>query len=380
VPQILAPPKEHNPGYHLRRSNGSAIKGMSSNSTTFPAELQGVTYVVRGEKSYELSNHLGNVLSVISDRREAGSCTDSLVDFYYADGKSVSDYYPFGMGMDGRTQSAGGYRWGFNGMEKYDDWQGEGNAYDFGARVYDSRLGRWMAVDPLAEQYPSFSPYISFLNNPLAFIDPDGRVVVWANAETEEFVRKAMELDPNYANVIRKLDQSDVVYNFNMLSEPLRDETDPGRKFGFVSANPEQNQINVNFSTQPSEDGWHGALYTLYHETEHAMQFEHGEIGFRKAGNGKWIAEAYDFMDEIKAHEFGLTSPGSEKGRYNWEGNYTRQNYRSYANKSKFYSDLLEMYEWTQGEEYNYPEHIEGNERTVKTDKVFHRTHVNRDE
>jgi len=73
---------------------------MSSNSTTLPAELQGLTYVVRGEKSYELSNHLGNVLSVISDRREAGSCTDSLVDFYYADGKSVSDYYPFGMAMD----------------------------------------------------------------------------------------------------------------------------------------------------------------------------------------------------------------------------------------------------------------------------------------
>jgi len=177
VPQILAPPKEHNPRYHLRRNNGGAIIGMNSNSTTLPAELQGLTYVVRGDKSYELSNHLGNVLSVISDRREAGSCTDSLVDFYYADGKSVSDYYPFGMGMDSRTQSAGGYRWGFNGMEKYDDWQGEGNAYDFGARVYDSRLGRWMSVDPLAYEYPSFSPFIALINSPIRFLDPDGKKV-----------------------------------------------------------------------------------------------------------------------------------------------------------------------------------------------------------
>jgi len=97
-----------------------------------------------------------------------------LVDFYYADGKSVSDYYPFGMGMDARSQSAGGYRWGFNGMEKYDDWQGEGNAYDFGARVYDSRLGRWMSVDPLAHLRESLSPYNYCSNNPIMRTDPTG--------------------------------------------------------------------------------------------------------------------------------------------------------------------------------------------------------------
>jgi len=197
MPQILAPPKEHNPGYHLRRSNGGAIIGMSSNSTTLPADLQGVTYVVRGEKSYELSNHLGNVLAVVSDRREAGSCTDSLVDFYYADGKSVSDYYPFGMGMDGRTQSAGGYRWGFNGQEKDDEVAGSGNSYSAEFWQYDSRLGRRWNVDPVVKHHES--PYAAFASNPIWFIDPNGADTSFADKQAK------IDFENAYSNVNNRI-------------------------------------------------------------------------------------------------------------------------------------------------------------------------------
>ena len=50
-----------------------------------------------------------------------------------------------------------------------------GSHYDFGARMYDSRLGRWMSVDPLAERYEEMSPYTYVANSPIVFIDPDGK-------------------------------------------------------------------------------------------------------------------------------------------------------------------------------------------------------------
>ncbi|MEZ5013055.1 MAG: RHS repeat-associated core domain-containing protein [Chitinophagales bacterium] len=85
-------------------------------------------------------------------------------------------YYPFGMVMPGRTwEAAGGYRYGFNGKEKDDEIEGNGNALDFGARVYDSRIGRWFSVDPLCSKYPSSSPFSYALNNPVLFTDGGGR-------------------------------------------------------------------------------------------------------------------------------------------------------------------------------------------------------------
>jgi RHS repeat-associated protein len=73
--------------------------------------------------------------------------------------------------------------YGFNGMEKDDEWSGCGKSYDFGARIYDSRLGRWMSVDPLFSKYPGFTPY-SYVNNmPIWAIDPDGRRIIFVNGK-----------------------------------------------------------------------------------------------------------------------------------------------------------------------------------------------------
>jgi RHS repeat-associated protein len=66
---------------------------------------------------------------------------------------------------------------GFNGKELVDEMEGDGNAYDFGARLYNSRLGRWMSKDPLANKYFGYSPYNFALNSPILLIDPDGKVV-----------------------------------------------------------------------------------------------------------------------------------------------------------------------------------------------------------
>jgi RHS repeat-associated protein len=67
------------------------------------------------------------------------------------------------------------YRFGFNGMEKDDEMKGSGNSYDFGARIYDSRLGRWLSLDPQMAKYSYLSPYNFVSNSPISMVDPDGR-------------------------------------------------------------------------------------------------------------------------------------------------------------------------------------------------------------
>ena len=57
--------------------------------------------------------------------------------------------------MPGRRYSAGSqYRYGFNGKENDNEVKGEGNQQDYGMRIYDPRLGRFLSVDPLARDYP----------------------------------------------------------------------------------------------------------------------------------------------------------------------------------------------------------------------------------
>jgi RHS repeat-associated protein len=74
-----------------------------------------------------------------------------------------------------KKSDAKSYRWGFNGKEKQDEISGAGNSLDFGARIYDSRLGRWLSVDPKAADAPGWSPYRAFFCNPIQYSDPDGQ-------------------------------------------------------------------------------------------------------------------------------------------------------------------------------------------------------------
>ena len=67
------------------------------------------------------------------------------------------------------------YRFGFNGMEKDNEAKGLGNSLDFGARIYDSRLGRFLSLDPDRVKYPNQSPFIVSDNSPIYGIDEEGK-------------------------------------------------------------------------------------------------------------------------------------------------------------------------------------------------------------
>ncbi len=134
-----------------------------------------------GRIVYELSNHLGNVLVTVSDKKlQVQNGSTGTVLYHTADVVTATDYYPFGMVMPGRKyEPTSGYRYGFNGKEKDNEVKGENNQLDFGNRVYDPRLGHWLSVDPEAKRYPGYSPYNYALNTPISAVDPDGRLIIF---------------------------------------------------------------------------------------------------------------------------------------------------------------------------------------------------------
>jgi RHS repeat-associated protein len=122
-------------------------------------------------KEYELKDHLGNVTVVISDLKIATTGGGAP---FGVDVKSFSHYYPFGMLQPGAFGSNREYRFGYNGKESDNDWKGEGNVYDYGFRVYDPRIAKFLSVDPLAPEYPWYTPYQFAGNKPISKIDRDG--------------------------------------------------------------------------------------------------------------------------------------------------------------------------------------------------------------
>ncbi|MFT3827200.1 MAG: RHS repeat-associated core domain-containing protein [Chitinophagaceae bacterium] len=220
------------------------------NGESFPTG--GVTNSNLGERSYELSNHLGNVIAVISDDRTAvDENTDGTIDYYNAIVKNATDYYPFGMAMPGRKYNLSGYRYGFNGKENDNEIEGEGNQQDYGDRVYDTRLGRWLSVDPYRNKYPSLSPYNYVNNSPLLMIDKDGRdfgiyidkkngtITIRAVYYTEnvEYVHNAAQAAADYLNsfsgkykFIDEKSKQEYKINFDISVKPFVDVSKKNRE------------------------------------------------------------------------------------------------------------------------------------------------------
>lgn len=79
-----------------------------------------------------------------------------------------NDYYTFGWRMPSSTTLSGN-RYRYAGKEIQN--LGSLGWLDFGARMYDSFIARWTAPDPLAEKYPSISPYAYCKGSPIRYID-----------------------------------------------------------------------------------------------------------------------------------------------------------------------------------------------------------------
>ncbi|WP_348822509.1 RHS repeat-associated core domain-containing protein [Flavobacterium aestuarii] len=143
----------------------------SNNTASYTPAVQTNFLFLIGDKRFELSNYLGNVFSVISDKK----IPTATAGVFSPDVLSYSDYYPFGMLVPNRHADSYTYRYGFQGQEMDNELKGEGNSLNYTFRMHDPRIGRFFAIDPLFKDYPHNSPYAFSENRIMDAVELEGR-------------------------------------------------------------------------------------------------------------------------------------------------------------------------------------------------------------
>ena len=229
---------------------------------------------------YYHGDHLGSS-AYLTD--EAGAITQTL------------NYLPYGEDwVDVHNNPNYLSRYKYNGKEK----DPESGLHYYGARYYDSDISQWLSIDPMADKYPSLSPYNYCADNPVVLVDPDGRdfdsvsenkyispyrqeidarlehikgLKDWENHYKEQYDEyqnilkelKALKDDPNNLYVIRQ----GVALKGNVLGKVELGEIEDGKRV-------------INISLADKRSSVYLFLKTLSHELKHAYQYLIGDLGF----------------------------------------------------------------------------------------------------
>ena len=177
--------------YYSRDVSGKEIGVYSSYTLQYwnvwsGNEITGRINYENNSRYYYLKDHLGSVRAVIDEDKKVITAQDYDAWGYYLENRTYEPY---------TTKNK------FTGKERDSE-----TSYDyFGARYYDSRIGRWGATDPLFEKHIQFTPYNYVLNNSMILIDPDGRQIYFSdiqNIRNEQITSLRMMIDPKYGNYI----------------------------------------------------------------------------------------------------------------------------------------------------------------------------------
>ncbi|MEL5903071.1 DUF6443 domain-containing protein, partial [Elizabethkingia anophelis subsp. anophelis] len=249
---------------YVYRADGTKVRKVFGGKTTdyldgfqyengvlqFVPTSEGYYDVVKNKYIYNYTDHLGNVR--LSYTKGASGGAEIIEE---------NNYYPFGLkhqGYNSTSLANSAYQYKYNGKELQ-----ETGMYDYGARMYMPELGRWGVVDPLAEKMRRHSPYNYAFNNPIRFIDPDGRwpypVTIRSFAPFKEFGGWFAGDNRGFTtsqNVTSRLVQSFVMNTDNHTYSSLKTSSSPSSHplLGTATAKDDRGSIS-NFVYSNNKDG-----------------------------------------------------------------------------------------------------------------------------
>ena len=222
---------------------------------------------------YYQGDHLGSS-AYLTD--EAGAITQTL------------NYLPYGEDwVDVHNNPNYLSRYKYNGKEK----DPESGLHYYGARYYDSDISQWLSIDPMADKYPSLSPYNYCADNPVNIIDPDGRDIdpksreEWENQKNE--VMKRIKGSINRSDYLK-------LYAFY---DGLKVLEKSSQRYRLVKV--EDNEGNISLASDGVIEIRFSSTAGFVHEGKHGEQYENGEIGLMINGKGGIV----DYWDEFEAYE-----------------------------------------------------------------------------
>lgn len=297
-------------------------KEMQSNVTT------ALTLHVLGRKQFEMADHLGNVNTVISDRKiPVESSTPGTIAYYVADISSTSSYSAFGSMLKDRAfQDFKNFRFGYQGSEKDNEINGSGNSYTTQYRILDVRIGRWFSMDPKGMH--GESPYSSMGNNP-----------VWHNDILGDIFDKKSQPKVDEYKVQLAGRETEVNNSISTTKDLIKNSTDPSKtkelQSQLTDLQAQQTQVvnakteiaamekspqlfkigsttgKESFTTYDKKDkavvfniasGAASKFASLGHEFKHGFQFLEGKLSFNNQ-NPPGPGQLYDLEDEEEAYK-----------------------------------------------------------------------------
>ncbi|MFY0256530.1 RHS repeat-associated core domain-containing protein, partial [Chitinophaga sp. 30R24] len=152
-----------------------------SGADTIYVDVSGGSHVMRSTGTLAVSNPVTNLMGkvtveVILSNRTGNQGTFRIDNF-------TLNGYVAPIDSSVYNSVPGRYRYGFNGKENDNEVKGEGNQQDYGMRIYDPRVGKFLGVDPMGSERVSWTPYNAMRNNPVNNIDPTGGLDEWVETK-----------------------------------------------------------------------------------------------------------------------------------------------------------------------------------------------------